>query len=74
MHISAGCQMTYDCPQPTPMLLTISPHPSREPDLLAEVATHGKVALARGKPEQVAQPLVDREARQRDPQRPSGGG
>jgi transglutaminase-like putative cysteine protease len=35
MHISAGCQMTYDCPQPTPMLLTISPHPSREPDLLA---------------------------------------
>ena len=35
MHISAGCQMTYDCPQPTPMLLTISPHPSRAPDLLA---------------------------------------
>jgi len=34
MQISAGCQITYDCPQPTPMLLMISPHPSREPDLI----------------------------------------
>jgi len=34
MHISAGCQIIYDCPQPTPMLLTISPHPSRLPDLI----------------------------------------
>ncbi|NKC33173.1 transglutaminase-like domain-containing protein [Falsiroseomonas selenitidurans] len=34
MRIRAGCQITYDCPQPTPMLLMISPHPSRLPDLL----------------------------------------
>jgi transglutaminase-like putative cysteine protease len=34
MRISAGCQITYECPQPTPMLLMISPHPSRTPDLI----------------------------------------
>lgn len=34
MRISAGCQITYDCPQPTPMLLMVSPHPSREPTLI----------------------------------------
>jgi transglutaminase-like putative cysteine protease len=34
MRITAGCQITYDCPQPTPMLLMLSPHPSREPDLI----------------------------------------
>lgn len=33
MRISAGCEIIYDCPQPTPMLLMISPHPSRLPDL-----------------------------------------
>jgi transglutaminase-like putative cysteine protease len=34
MRISAGCRITYDCPQPTPMLLLLSPHPSRLPDLV----------------------------------------
>lgn len=34
MQISAGCQIIYDCPQPTPMLLMISPHPSRAADLV----------------------------------------
>lgn len=34
MRIAAGCQIAYDCPQATPMLLMISPHPSREPDLI----------------------------------------
>jgi len=34
MRISAGCQITYDCPQPTPMLLMVSPHPTRFPDLI----------------------------------------
>ena len=34
MQISAGCQIIYDCPQPTPMLLMISPHPSRAGDLI----------------------------------------
>jgi transglutaminase-like putative cysteine protease len=33
MRISAGCQIAYDCPQPTPMMLMVSPHPSRLPDL-----------------------------------------
>jgi transglutaminase-like putative cysteine protease len=35
MLIQAGCEILYDCVQPTPMLLMISPHPSRMPDLLA---------------------------------------
>ena len=34
MHISAGCEITYDCPYATPMLLVVSPHPSRQPDLI----------------------------------------
>ncbi len=34
MRISAGCQITYDCPQPTPMLLLLKPHQSRMPDLI----------------------------------------
>jgi transglutaminase-like putative cysteine protease len=34
MRIHAGCQISYDCPQPTPMLLALSPHPSRIPDLI----------------------------------------
>jgi hypothetical protein len=38
MRISAGCRIVYDCPQPTPMLLMVSPHPSRMPDL---VGPHG---------------------------------
>jgi transglutaminase-like putative cysteine protease len=34
MQISAGCQIVYECPQPTPMLLMVSPHPSRAADLV----------------------------------------
>jgi transglutaminase-like putative cysteine protease len=34
MRVSAGCQIVYDCPQPTPMLLVVTPHPSRAPDLI----------------------------------------
>jgi transglutaminase-like putative cysteine protease len=34
MRISAGCEIIYDCPQPTPMLLMVSPHPSRAADLV----------------------------------------
>jgi transglutaminase-like putative cysteine protease len=34
MRISAGCQIVYDCPQPTPMLLVVTPHPSCAPDLV----------------------------------------
>ena len=34
MKIRAGYEISYDCPQPTPMILTLSVHPSRVPDLL----------------------------------------
>src|SRR3982074_3185515 len=35
MKIRAGYEISYDCPQPTPMILTLSVHPSRTPDLLS---------------------------------------
>ena len=34
MQIKLGFSLSYDCPAPTPMLLTLSLHPSRRPDLL----------------------------------------
>ena len=34
MHIKAGYEIAYDCTGPTPMLLVLSIHPSRVPDLL----------------------------------------
>ncbi|NOG72171.1 transglutaminase family protein [Roseicella sp. DB1501] len=34
MQIRAGFEITYDCPQPTPMLLALSVHPSRMPDVI----------------------------------------
>ena len=34
MQIRAGYEISYDCPQPTPMILTLSVHPSRFSDLL----------------------------------------
>jgi hypothetical protein len=34
MRIRAGFEISYDCPQPTPMILELSVHPSRTPDLL----------------------------------------
>jgi transglutaminase-like putative cysteine protease len=36
MHIRAGYEIAYDCAGPTPMLLVLSIHPSREPDLLTQ--------------------------------------
>ena len=33
MQIRAGYEIAYDCPQPTPMMLMLSVHPSRLPDL-----------------------------------------
>ena len=35
MQIRAGYEITYECPQPTPMILQLSVHPSRIPDLLS---------------------------------------
>src|SRR5712672_2104335 len=34
VKIRAGYEISYECPQPTPMILTLSVHPSRFPDLL----------------------------------------
>ena len=34
MKIHRGYEISYDCPQPTPMILTLSVHPSRFADLL----------------------------------------
>jgi hypothetical protein len=34
MKIRCGYEVSYDCPQPTPMILTLSVHPSRFYDLL----------------------------------------
>lgn len=35
MRIRAGYEISYDCPQPTPMILQVSVHPSRMPDLIS---------------------------------------
>jgi transglutaminase-like putative cysteine protease len=35
MKIRAGHEIAYDCPQPTPMIMTLSVHPSRMPDMLS---------------------------------------
>ena len=40
MKIRAGYQISYDCPQPTPMILQLSVHPSRVPDLLNADRVH----------------------------------
>ena len=34
MQIRAGYELVYECPQPTPMLLVLSVHPSRMQDVL----------------------------------------
>ncbi len=35
MKIRAGYEISYDCPQPTPMILLVSVHPTRMPDLIS---------------------------------------
>jgi transglutaminase-like putative cysteine protease len=35
MKIRAGFEIAYDCPQPTPMILQVSVHPTRLPDLIS---------------------------------------
>ena len=34
MQIRVGCELTYDCPQPTPMILALNVHYSRASDLV----------------------------------------
>jgi transglutaminase-like putative cysteine protease len=40
MHIRAGYSLSYDCPQPTPMLLCLNIHPARRADLLTPQVLH----------------------------------
>ncbi len=40
MQIRAGFHIQYDCPQPTPMLLVLSVHPSRMPDIIEQHRIH----------------------------------
>src|ERR1700733_14009156 len=40
MRIGAGYEISYNCTQPTPMILALSVHPSRLPDLLAPECLH----------------------------------
>jgi hypothetical protein len=35
MRLRLGYDITYECPQPTPMLLLLRVHPTRENDLLS---------------------------------------
>lgn len=46
MQIKAGFSLTYDCPQPTPMLLALNIHPSRRPDLLTPQVLRFSPAIA----------------------------
>ena len=41
MQISAGYELSYECPKPTPMLLTLNIHPSRRADLLTPIRFPG---------------------------------
>ena len=36
MKIRIGCELTYQCPQPVPMMLAVHVHPSRREDLVVE--------------------------------------
>jgi transglutaminase-like putative cysteine protease len=40
MRIRAGYELAYDCPQPTPMVLCLTVHPSRHQDLIGQQVVH----------------------------------
>lgn len=48
MKIRVGCQLTYECPQPTPMLLMLSIHYTRAGDIIVpdQVVTTPQVPLS----------------------------
>ena len=45
MKIRAGYQISYNCPQPTPMIVMLSVHPSRQRDLLTDDRPHVAPAI-----------------------------
>jgi transglutaminase-like putative cysteine protease len=46
MKIRAGYEISYECAHPTPMILMLSVHPSRIPDLVTPDQPHFKPAIA----------------------------
>ncbi len=48
MHIRVGYELVYDCPQPTPMILTLHVHYSRVSDLVVpdRLVTNPSVSIA----------------------------
>ena len=50
MHIRVGYEIAYECPQATPMILMLSVHPSRRPDLATPERI--EVGLVAGEQEQ----------------------
>jgi len=46
MKIRAGYQITYECPQPTPMIVMLSVHPSRAGDLITADGPNLRPAIA----------------------------
>ena len=55
MHIRAGYELSFNPPQPTPILLLVSVHPSRAGDLL----TPGVIAFDPPTPTRVYQDQFD---------------
>jgi transglutaminase-like putative cysteine protease len=51
MHLRIGYEMTYQCPQPTPMVLMLNVHPSRAGDLITpdtiQISPHGVTSIYR---------------------------
>lgn len=49
MQLRVGFEMIYRCPQPTPMVVALSIHPSRDADLVRgdELITEPAVAVTR---------------------------
>ena len=66
MKIRAGFEIAYDCPQPTPMILQVSVHPSRQADLI----TWDGIKIEPGDPRQ----HLSRHLRQLLPRHPRAAG
>ena len=47
MRIRCGFRIAHECAQPVPMLLALSVHPSRQPDLLTQPVLSFDPALHR---------------------------
>ena len=66
MKIRAGYEICYDCPQPTPMILTLSVYPSRTADLLS-LGSHEVIRLSRQHLSRQLWQFLPRDPRSRGP-------